>query len=210
MPDLTLIRGRLRDHAPLEIGDDEAANRAAVAMVLHDAPAGPSVLFIERARREGDPWSGHMAFPGGRMDATDATPQAAAERETFEEVGLSLEGAELIGRLDDKRGNPRAHPTLVISAFVYRVADDRAPALTPNYEVASAFWFPVAQLLAREHQAIYAAHELEFPGIRVGEERHVVWGLTYSFLESFFDTIGRPLEDRWQPEMRRYQRSLDD
>jgi len=183
--------------------------QAAVAMVLTQGKSGAEVLFIERARTVGDPWSGHMAFPGGRVDPTDADGRAAAERETQEEVGLSLADAELLGRLDDKRGNPRTHPELIISAFVYY-----APApgeLSINSEVQDAFWFPLDGLVDRARHVQYTAHgEFEFPGILVGEpDRHVVWGLTYSFLESFFTLIGSPLPDRWTEEMRGYARQLE-
>jgi 8-oxo-dGTP pyrophosphatase MutT (NUDIX family) len=165
------------------------------------------VLFIERARFEGDPWSGHMAFPGGRVDPCDDGPRSAAERETLEEVGLSLDGAEYLGRLDDRQGNPRTHGTLIISCFVYVVKDP--PELVPNYEVAQAFWFPLCELLEAENHVPHTARELEFPGILVGEpHRHVVWGLTYSFLEGFFSVVGRPLPDRWDPEIRRYARPV--
>ena len=188
---------------------DEKLRRAAVAMVLTEGKSGADVLFIERARHPGDPWSGHMAFPGGRVDPGDATGRHAAERETLEEVGLSLAGAELLGRLDDTKGNPRTHPEIVISAFVYH-----APApgeLTINHEVQDAFWFPLDGLVDRARHVHYTAHgEYEFPGILVGEpDRHVVWGLTYSFLESFFALVGSPLPDRWTEEMRSYARSIE-
>jgi 8-oxo-dGTP pyrophosphatase MutT (NUDIX family) len=182
---------------------------AAVAMVLTEARTGAEVLFIERARFSGDPWSGHMAFPGGRVDPTDADGRAAAERETLEEVGLSLADAELLGRLDDKKGNPRTNPELVISAFVYHA---KSPGdLAINHEVQDAFWFPLDGLLDRARHVQYTAHgEFEFPGILVGEpDRHVVWGLTYSFLETFFSVLGSPLPDRWTDEMRAYSRQLE-
>ena len=173
-------------------------------MVLREADAGPEVLFIERARREGDPWSGHMAFPGGRLDPGDAHARAAAERETLEEVGLPLDGAARLGRLSDKAGNPISAPRLVISAWVYRL--DVPATLAPNHEVEQAFWFPVKDLLDPARQVSYPMRDpkLELPGILVGEpERHIVWGLTYSFLESFFTALGRPLPDRWQGLPRR-------
>jgi 8-oxo-dGTP pyrophosphatase MutT (NUDIX family) len=189
---------------------DEKLRRAAVAMVLTEGKSGAEVLFIERARHPGDPWSGHMAFPGGRVDPGDATGRHAAERETLEEVGLSLAGAELLGRLDDKKGNPRTSPELVISAFVYHAPSPGELAI--NHEVQDAFWFPVEGLLDRARHVQYTAHgEFEFPGILVGEpDRHVVWGLTYSFLESFFSVVGSPLPNRWTPEMRRYSRKLEE
>jgi 8-oxo-dGTP pyrophosphatase MutT (NUDIX family) len=207
MPSLEEIQ-RALDRRPGQALDVEGKRRAAVAMVLRQAEPGPEVLFIERARHEGDPWSGHMAFPGGRLEPGDAHARAAAERETFEEVGVPLAGARLLGRLDDKQGNPRTHPALIISAFVYAVSDP--PRLAPNHEVESAFWFPLRGLLEPRNHVVYPARDaLEFPGILVGEPgRHVVWGLTYSFLESFFDTVGRPLPDRWTSDMRAYARRL--
>ncbi len=202
------IRRSLAARAAVVLPAD-GLRQAAVAMVLAEGKSGAEVLFIERARALGDPWSGHMAFPGGRVDPGDPSGRAAAERETLEEVGLSLLGAELLGRLDDKKGNPRTHPELVISAFVYLA---RAPSeLVINSEVQDAFWFPLDGLLDRARHVQYTAHgEFEFPGILVGEpDRHVVWGLTYSFLESFFTLLGSPLPDRWTEEMRSFARQIE-
>ena len=73
---------------------------SAVAAILCNAES-PQLLFIERARVEGDPWSGDIAFPGGRVEPQDDGLQAAAERETQEEIGLDLGHGRYIGRLDD-------------------------------------------------------------------------------------------------------------
>jgi len=208
MPSLERVRTALTSHDPVVLPVDEVRH-AAVAMVLAETAEGPEVLFIERARHPRDPWSGHMAFPGGRVDPGDSDGRAAAEREVEEEVGVSLAGAELLGRLHDKRGNPVTHPALVISAFVYRV--EGALPLRINHEVNDAFWFPLSGLLDPVRHVQYTTGgELEFPGILVGEpDRHVVWGLTYSFLESFFHAVGHPLPDRWNDDMRRYARELE-
>ncbi len=169
-------------------------------MVLAERAGVPSVLFIERARWEGDPWSGHMAFPGGGVDPGDADARAAAERETLEEVGVSLAGAERLGRLDDAEGGSAAPTPLVVTAFVYGVGEPQP--LVPNHEVRQAFWFPVAELLSPERRVEHPVRPgsgLRYPGILVGEPgRHVVWGLTYRFLEGFFRAIGHPLPDRWR------------
>ena len=158
------------------------------------------LLFIERARREGDPWSGHMAMPGGRVDPGDSSAQAAAARETWEEVGLSLDGAEFLGRLDDIQGLPATARQLTVSAYVFHI--ETSPPLLLNHEVREAFWFPVASLMDPELHVDHPAQRgsrTHFPGILVGEPgRHVVWGLTYRFLEHFFEIVERPLPERWR------------
>ena len=199
VPTLGEIRSALVTRVP-ETVDPTGRGHAAVAMVLRTASAGLEVLFIERAEHPGDPWSGHMAFPGGRLERDERDPRSAAERETSEEVGLDLSGAEPLGRLDDLHGRRTSGvPALVISGFVYHLAD--VPPLRPNHEVSAAFWFPLEALHDDARQVAYAlpvAGELPFPGIRVGDaEPHVVWGLTYRFLEGFFAAVGRPLPDRW-------------
>ncbi len=189
------VRRALALHAPRLI-DPSGKRQAAVAMLLHESAAGPEVLFIERAQRAGDPWSGQMAFPGGRVEGGDADARAAAERETFEEVGLSIDGAERLGRLDDLEGRTGGRPIdLVISAFVYRV--DRPGPLHASEEVENALWVPLRRLHDPAHHVEYEyplAPGARWPGIVVGHpERHVVWGLTYRFVERFFDLLpGRP------------------
>jgi 8-oxo-dGTP pyrophosphatase MutT (NUDIX family) len=147
------------------------------------------MLFIERARRLGDPWSGHMAFPGGRVDPVDRDEREAAERETHEEVGLDLRDAEPFGRLDDlQAGVPLVAP-LVLSAFVYRT--DRPAPLVPNHEVRAALWVPMQSLVDPARHVSHRRGPLSYPGVLVGvPDRHVVWGLTYQLLEGLFDRIG--------------------
>jgi 8-oxo-dGTP pyrophosphatase MutT (NUDIX family) len=202
--DIDAIRDTLRAYraelrAP-SLGTVELSSRqAAVAMILRGETRRPEVLFIERARRDGDPWSGHMAFPGGRIESGDRDLRAAAERETREEVGLSLEAAENLGRLDDLEGRrDRRGARLVVSAFVYHLAET-AP-LSLSAEVETALWVPLSWLHEPRRRVDYV-YELDpsrprFPGIRVsGSDRHVVWGLTYRFLERFCEILGQPIAD---------------
>jgi len=205
------IRRALAPHAPelLPASAESPSRRAAVAVCLRENRGAAELLFIERAERDGDPWSGHMAFPGGRVEPGDRSARRAAERETFEEVGLSLVGAEALGRLDDMRGRDAAGPSaLVISGFVYHVP--APPPLVLSDEVEQAFWFPLALLHDPRRHVDYRvgpAKECRFPGILVGDpERHVVWGLTYRFLEVLLAALGRPLPERraeMPPEWRR-------
>jgi hypothetical protein len=87
---LQLIETRLGEHSPGRKLLRPLMKRSAVAMILQVRDGELHILMIKRAEREGDPWSGHMAFPGGRMDKTDANGYAVAVRETSEEVGLAL------------------------------------------------------------------------------------------------------------------------
>jgi 8-oxo-dGTP pyrophosphatase MutT (NUDIX family) len=199
MPTVDEIRNSLAAHRP-EIRSAKDARRAAVAVVLREVEGSAEVLFIERAHRSDDPWSGHMAFPGGRVDPGDRDDRSAAERETLEEVGVSLDSARYLGRLTDLEGRHSGRPAgLVISAHVYYLQEPRR--LVLNSEVREAFWFPISELLDPDRHVDYAhplAGRIPFPGILVGEpERHVVWGLTYRFLEVLLEIAGRPLPPRW-------------
>lgn len=169
---------------------------AAVALVLREQSGDPEVLLIHRAEQRGDPWSGHMALPGGRVDGADASAESAARRETLEEVGLDLRGAAPLCRLDDLQGRQAGRPNgMVISAFVYHC---EAPgALTPDArEVQDAFFFPLRELAnpARHIRRRFRdSGGVELPGIVVGDPaRHIVWGLTYRFIEDFHRALKRP------------------
>jgi 8-oxo-dGTP pyrophosphatase MutT (NUDIX family) len=192
---LDTIREAMRDHRA-EVIEDPGIPRAAVAMVFREGPGATELLFIERAQREDDPWSGHMAFPGGRVEPVDPGTRAAALRETHEEVGLSLYQSEPLGRLDDQRGNRGGQQlSLVISPFLYHLEEEQP--LRINHEVASALWVPLPRLLDTDNHVTYPHRPGNFPGIQVGDpDRHVVWGLTYRFLRIFFDLLGHSLPER--------------
>ena len=188
------IRRRFGEHTPRILSDPQC-QQAAVAVVLRDGEdRQPEVLFIKRAEHPADPWSGQMAFPGGRIEPADETLQSAAERETLEEVGLSLQEADRLGRLDDLeglRGGGRS-AGIVISAFVYH---HRSPgALRLNYEVDEGLWVSLSALAdpARRVEYVHPLLGAEtYPGILVGDpDRHVVWGLTYRFVEMFLAAAG--------------------
>ena len=158
-----------------------------MAAVLRDGEHGPEALFIRRGERIGDPWSGHMAFPGGRREPSDRDLFDTALRETREELGLDLTNARMLGRLDDVETHQRG---LVVRPYVFELRD--TPTLTvPNAEVAEALWAPLPPLFRGERDTTYAyEHEgraYQFPGYDL--EGRVVWGLTYRMLNMLFQQI---------------------
>jgi len=162
--------------------------RAAVATVLRDGGRGPEVLLIRRAEHPGDPWSGHMAFPGGREDPSDQDLLQTAVRETREEVSLDLgHAARLVGRLDELPAVARGRRMgLTIAPFVFELTRDAT--LTPNEEVAELVWTPLEPMFRGHLQTTYAyelgGQRLELPAHDV--DGRIVWGLTYRMLESLF------------------------
>ena len=193
---------KLAEHSPERV-PTEGHDQAAVAVVLRagprHAPESAEVLLIERAIHEKDPWSGHMAFPGGRMEPGDHSTRMTAARETFEEVGVPLEGAEYLGHVDELVGNRRVTPRLVVSAHAFHVERDLPFRLDPS-EVQQAFWFPLAGLHDSARQVEHSVPtmpDLRFPGVVVGEPRHVVWGLTFRFLDRMLEVIEHPFESTW-------------
>lgn len=190
-PRLALLRERLASHRPATDDDaDPSLIWAAVAVVL--VPSPDAVLLIRRAERAGDPWSGHMALPGGRRDTGDRDLIETAIRETFEEVGLRLSRSDLLGGLDDVVPRTPVLPPIAVRPFVFGLS--RRPPLVPNPEVAAARWVQVDHLLHPE--TYHSAHleirgePREFPAYRV--EESIVWGLTERIVTGLLDQIRKP------------------
>ena len=168
----------------------EADRRAAVAVVARDGDGGGELLFIRRAEHPLDPWSGHMAFPGGMVDPGDADPLAAARRETREELGLDLDAdAALLGRLSDvKPLSLRA--SLAISPFVFALRG--APALLPNDEVQEALWIPWSFFAEPANRSTFFwtrnGVPVPMPCYKWGER--VVWGLTLRMVDELLELVG--------------------
>jgi 8-oxo-dGTP pyrophosphatase MutT (NUDIX family) len=157
---------------------------AAVAIALREGDAGPEALFIHRAERAGDTWSGQIAFPGGRREPSDPHLRATAIRETREEVGVELTDAEPLGVLDDMYPRTPVLPPVVVRPFVFGLVDRPPPPLTLSDEVQDAFWLSLRALTApgvlrdvtirvRDQERIFPAYVLE---------NRTIWGMTERIL----------------------------
>jgi len=160
--------------------------RAAVAVILRETRQGAEVLLTVRAHRPGDPWSGDMAFPGGRVDAADeASASTAACRETAEEVGLTISRDDGIGRLGDRLTlDHRRRAPMVVSPFVYRQARTDAPKL--NHEITATRWLPLAWLDEPDQRRTMhwqiGRVPVPMPCYDCGDGQRL-WGLTLAMLD---------------------------
>ncbi len=186
MLNIEQIKNRLADYQPPTL-EQEFERHAAVTMLLRDNGKETEVLLIRRAEHENDPWSGDLGFPGGRIEGSDPSPRAAAERETWEEIGLCLDNGNYLGQSDDLAG---AYLSVHISCFVYRVDMDARFKL--NGEIVDLFWIPINILLdpQRNQQLkfFYRGQDRNHPGINLSEwSNRPLWGITYRLLDNFFN-----------------------
>ena len=182
---------RLFRRHPARLVSDCQKRRAAVAAILHQTTEETNLLIIERAQREGDPWSGDLGFPGGRCEARDFSSRHTAERETLEEIGIDLTDFEYLGQLDDISG---AHVPIIVSCFVY-MTTQHPPSPLLNHEVARAFWVSLDDLCDdRRHGEFpvrFRQTELLRPAIRLPLSRGpVLWGITYRLVISLLNRLG--------------------
>jgi 8-oxo-dGTP pyrophosphatase MutT (NUDIX family) len=169
---------------------------AAVLLLLRPARSGADpeggahsaeILFIKRAQRAGDPWSGHLAFPGGRAEKRDATLLEIAMREAAEEVGIDARlGGRVLGRLPTLRPLSARIPSITVTPFVALAPEGAVPRLQPE-EVEEVFWMSVAEL--RENGRSETVRWDAKDGVRqlpaFPSPKGPIWGITERILSQF-------------------------
>ena len=180
----TTIRGD-HDLNPFVSPPSVALRPAAVLVPLVDHAAGMSVLLTQRTAHL-SAHAGQISFPGGRIEEEDATPIAAALRETHEEVGLPPERVDVIGRLDTYVTGTGFEITPIVGLVTPPVA-----LAIDAFEVAEAFEVPLAFILdRRNHQRI----ERESAGQRrcffvLPYEGRNIWGATAGILVNLAEVL---------------------
>src|ERR1051325_2727963 len=157
---------------------------AAIAVVLRlDADDAPELLMIKRAEIDRDPWSGHIACPGGRMEPGDRDLAHTAMRETLEETGIDIEkNGRILGTLDDVSPRTPVLPPIIIRPFV--VAVTRSVEILQSSEVAEAFWVPLAALRATNAwgTSTVRVRGVDREELTFTHKHYTVWGLTHRVL----------------------------
>jgi 8-oxo-dGTP pyrophosphatase MutT (NUDIX family) len=166
--------------------------KAAVAMILHPDSLSKEllVLLVKRITREGDPWSGHMAFPGGRHVETDQSLLGTVIREVIEEIGVDLRQLSILGSLDElvAGGNP-----ITVTPFV-AVAEDELTIVTNPKEIDTFIWIPLSFFSDRKNIQPYSINRqgqnFQVPAYKfLGDQ--VIWGMTLRIIEDFLRKISR-------------------
>jgi 8-oxo-dGTP pyrophosphatase MutT (NUDIX family) len=146
----------------------------------------PTVLLTQRTAHLST-HSGQVAFPGGKVDATDHDVVDTALRESHEEVGLEREHVQVLGTISDYVTGT----AFVVTPVVGLVSPAHTLSPNPN-EVASVFEVPLAFLM---NPAYHRRHALEAEGRRRewfsmpyqdGEELRFIWGATAGMIRNFY------------------------
>ena len=190
---VSLVRS-LAEHPPVVVEAEETVRRAAILLALRARADGePELLMIKRAEAERDPWSGHIACPGGRMEPGDGDLAVTAVRETWEETGVDVaRDGRLLGHLDDLYPRTPTLPPIIIRPYVALVR--AGVAIVPSHEVAAAFWVPLSALAER---GAWGTGVVTVRGVerRVAVFQHgdyTVWGLTERALRQLLTYMGVP------------------
>ena len=190
------LRTALADRPADRIPETDCQVRAAVTLILRppaDEGREPEALFVRRAEVEGDPWSGHVALPGGRRDPGDADLLDTARREALEETGLRLERDAHLGRLGEIHPRSQHLPSICVTPFVAWLAGQQEIRL--NHELTGHLWVPLSALSDPGHRCVLVREvptRREFPAIDY--EGNVIWGLTFAILEDFLAAVAAASE----------------
>eukprot|EP00753_Platysulcus_tardus_P003033 PLAT12192.1.p1 GENE.PLAT12192.1~~PLAT12192.1.p1 ORF type:complete len:350 (-),score=118.83 PLAT12192.1:51-1064(-) len=167
------------------------------------------LLLLKRADNPRDSWSGHVAFPGGRRDESDADDYETAVRETLEETGIDLtSNFYYLGRLDDRLATRNRSATLpsamrlVVCPHVFLQASAESPELClAEREISHALWAPLSRF-SPDH--VQRGIDLHMPGLFRTPVKMKARTLSHLGLDVVnFPSIGLPLPEHLEEEERK-------
>lgn len=187
-----LVERRVEPAGPPPFDEAAVDERAAVILLLRPREE-LEALFVRRAEREGDPWSGHVGLPGGHREPGDPDLVGTALRELAEETGLELEPDDVLGRLDDVHPRSQRLPSIAVTPFVgwHRGGDE----VRPGPEITAHRWIGLPELADPESRSVRTFRRgrsfRAFPAVASGEEE--IWGLTYLIVKRLLRVLPEEL-----------------
>lgn len=163
----------------------EGLRDAAVLIPVVDRREGASVILTKRTEKLRS-HSGQVAFPGGRIDPTDPTPEYAALRETEEEIGLAPDYIEVVGRMPDYVSGSGFRIAPILSV----VRPDFRLSINPD-EVDDAFEVPLSFLMNpanhNRDSRVWLEKERYFYTMPFGER--YIWGVTAGIIRTLYERL---------------------
>ncbi len=165
---------------------------AVVAMIFYPQDGALKLCLGRRATVAGDPWSGDLAFPGGKPDRVDVSLHDTAARETYEETGLVLPRECLIGDLGHRPAHSGGGKPLATFPLIYLMQEPPSP-FRLNHELVDARWVSLEALwdAANWLRFTYAPNGGDYAAVRAMD--HYLWGYSLRVLHEFSLRIERPL-----------------
>jgi 8-oxo-dGTP pyrophosphatase MutT (NUDIX family) len=156
-------------------------SEAAVVILITPTIFDLELFMVKRSQSIGDPWSGDIAFPGGKRISEDKTLLETVIREVREETKINLNDNEVLGYLDHVHSWVK--PEMTIQPIVYVFSEK--PKFELNFELTKAFWAPIEELVKTKQQ-------LKIKGWyspAYNYKNEIIWGLTYRMIENIFEII---------------------
>jgi len=163
---------------------EQCFRKAAVAIILHASKMGFEALYVRRAYNPSDPWSGQIAFPGGRFRESDGDIVETAIREVYEETSIKLSRMDILGLME--AFHPLNEPRLEVIPVVALIKSKLNVKLSG--ELQEYFWAPINRLSKGNA-------EVKYNDGRVGcveayiYDGYVIWGLTARITESLIKIL---------------------
>jgi len=155
---------------------------AAVSIILKSTLEDYEILFVKRVNRISDPWSGQIAFPGGKRDPKDRNLKDTVIREVFEETSIKLKEGSFLGVLKTISSKPKR--TFKILPFI--VFLEESPTIDLNKkELDRFFWVSFEKI--ESNRGIVDFGDRKVPAYIFGDD--IVWGVTYKILRDFIEIV---------------------
>jgi len=194
----------LTQHQPVQLGERHNSRRSAVCVIAIQTPIQLEVVMIRRASHPSDPWSGQMAFPGGRIEPTDKHSFAAAVRECREEIGVDLNrSATSLGRLSERPTHIKAGPmAMLVTPYVFGANEPLV--FQPNYEVAEVVTVPLSLFMDFDARSTFEFDQkgqvMSAPCYRHNGD--IIWGLSLRVIDELLEALGMVVPP-WTPMPRK-------